>query len=197
MTAQMLHCVLLAALPVMSLFAPGKAAAANSPSAAAGGGTVRIPFVQLTAPVPAAWAAEPPANSMRVAQLRVPGVPGSGDAELVVFYFGQGQGGSVRANITRWQSQFSSPNGKPVKPTIEQFKADGMAVTIVELTGSYARGVGMGPAGAVRPEHTLLSAVVETPRGNVTIQLHGPRPTVGANRDAFLAMVHGVKQDFH
>jgi hypothetical protein len=130
---------------------------------------------------------------MRLAQFRVPSTSGSDEAEAVVFYFGQGQGGSVDANIARWQSQFSSPDGKPVTPTIQRFKVGDMPVTVAEFTGSYARSVGMGGGGSAKPDQTLLSAIVETPKGSLWIQLHGPRATVRANREAFLAMVRGLK----
>ena len=68
-----------------------------------------------------------------------------------------------------------------------------MPVTTVELTGSYARGAGMGPQGAARPDQTLLVAIVETSKGNLSFQLHGVSATVGANREAFLTMVRGIK----
>jgi hypothetical protein len=130
---------------------------------------------------------------MRLAQFQVPGRSGQGDAEVIFFYFGQGQGGSVEANTARWQSQFTSPDGKPVKANVGHLKVGGMPVTTVELTGTYARGMGMGPAGAPQPDQTLLVAVLETAQGNLHIQLHGPRATVAANREAFLAMVRGIK----
>ena len=66
-------------------------------------------------------------------------------------------------------------------------------MTTVELTESYARGVGMGPQGAARPDQTLLVAIVETSKGNPTFQLHGASATVGVNREAFLTMVRGIK----
>ena len=62
---------------------------------------------QLVWTVPDSWTSEPPANAMRRAQYRVPG-PG-GDAELVVFYFGPGEGGDPRANAERWAGQFVQP----------------------------------------------------------------------------------------
>jgi hypothetical protein len=51
----------------------------------------------------------------------------------------------------------------------------------------------MGGGGSAKPDQTLLSAIVETPKGSLWIQLHGPRATVRANREAFLAMVRGLK----
>jgi hypothetical protein len=87
----------------------------------------------------------------------------------------------VEANIARWQSQFTSPDGQPVKPILQHLTVSGMPVTTVELTGSYARSVGMGPQSAPRPDQTLLVALVET--GNLRSFWIGV--TVRANRDAF------------
>jgi hypothetical protein len=114
-------------------------------------------------------------------------------AELVVFYFGAGEGGSTGANITRWQSQFSGPAGKPVQPTVQQLEVNGMPATIAELSGTYVRSLGMGSPAPSTPGQTLLAAVVETPRRNLTFELHGPRATVAANRASFLAMVRGIQ----
>ncbi len=145
-----------------------------------------------TAPVPASWQAQPPSSQYRLAQYRVPG--GAGDAEVVVFYFGKGQGGSVAANVARWSSQFTSADGRPVTPTTQMLSIGDVPVTVVELHGTYARGVGVGPQGQGRPGQTLLVAVVETPDGNITIQLHGPQATVAANRRHFDAMVRGFRK---
>ena len=176
--------------------APGRdisfAATSQTPGALSRTNVVSLPPLRLKAPVPASWVSQPPASSMRLAQFRVPGQTGQEDAEVIFFYFGKGQGGSIEANIARWQSQFTSPDGKPVKATVQHHKVSGMPVTTVEFTGSYARGMGMGPAGAPTPDQMLLVAIVETPQGNLTIQLHGPRATGAANRDAFLAMVRGI-----
>jgi hypothetical protein len=49
----------------------------------------------------------------------------------------------------------------------------------------------MGPVGAPKPDQTLLAAVIETPEGNVIVQLHGDRATVAAHRSGFEALVSG------
>ena len=167
--------------------------AASPEMGSAPANVVSVHLLDLTAPVPATWVRQPPATSMRLLQFRVPGGAGSGDAEFVVFYFGVGQGGSVEANITRWQSQFTSPDGKPVQAVVQHLTVTGMPVTTVELSGTYARGVGMGPVGAPTPDQTLLVAIVETPRGNLTLQLHGTRATVESNQEAFWSLVRGIK----
>ena len=146
----------------------------------------------FTAPVPATWQAQPPASNFRLAQYRVPGT--AGDAECVVFHFGKGQGGSVAANIERWRSQFIGADGKSVTPKTQALTVNGLPVTTVEFTGTYARGVGTGPQGEAKPNQTLLVAVIETEQGNVTVQLHGPRDTVAAQRKGFDTLVRGFRK---
>lgn len=155
------------------------------------GKTASFTILEYSAPIPSAWESQPPASSYRKAQYRVPGDKKLGDGEMVVFYFGQGQGGTIDANVARWVSQFSTPDGKPVEPKMKKLTSNGIPVTIVELTGSYSRGVGMGPQGSANPDQTLLVAIFETPHGNVTIQLHGHKSLIAANRAAFDAMVKG------
>ena len=159
---------------------------------AGAGAAGRVGVLRYSVPVPAHWQAQAPASSFRLAQFRVPGAPGGSDAEAVVFHFGAGQGGSAAANIARWTSQFTGSDGKPVSPRRETFSVDALSVTLVELSGTYARGMG-GMGGAPKPDQMLLAAVVEAPEGNVIFQLHGDGTTVAANRRAFLEMVKGWK----
>ena len=182
------------ALPLIAALALTAAVPVRAQAPAAAQAPGSLVFKDYRAPVPTAWQSQPPSSSMRVAQYRVPAAPGSGDGEAVVFYFGKGQGGTVEANIERWTSQFSNPDGRPVIPRVQKLTANGLAVTIVELNGSYARGVGTGPQGEAKPNQTLLAAVVETPEGNVTIQLYGSKETVAAQRKGFDAMVRGFKK---
>lgn len=154
--------------------------------------TMQLGSTGHTVSPPAAWRQTPPTSQFRLAQWLVPGK--GGDAEAVVFYFGPGQGGSVQANIERWASQFTAADGKPVTPKIERGKVGALPLTTVELQGNYARNIGTGmQGGQQRPEQMLISSVVESPRGNVTFQLYGPRATVEANRAAFMAMVKAMK----
>jgi hypothetical protein len=143
--------------------------------------------IGYTARVPDSWRAEPPSSSFRLAQFALPG--STGDADCIFFYFGPGQGGSVDANIERWQSQFRSADGGPVQPTLERITVSKLPVTLVELAGNYSRGIGMGPAGEASPDQIMRVAIIETPQGNLIIQLYGPRDAVGAQRAAFDAMV--------
>jgi len=153
----------------------------------------RITLLDWTVPVAEGWVQRPATSTMRLAEFQVPGRPADGNAEVVVYYFGQGGGGSIDDNIERWVSQFSMPDGKAVQPVVTRAEAAGMPLTTVELRGTYARGVGMGPQGAALVNHTLLVCIVETPKGNLTFQLWGPRNTVATHRQGLEAMVQGIK----
>jgi len=149
-------------------------------------------FHEHTAPVPGDWQERPPGSRYRVAEYAVPGAAANTEAECIVYFFGPGQGGTVDANVARWSSQFTDATGRPVVPARSAFAVDGMRVTLAEFTGSYARGVGSGPQGAFLPGQTLVAAIVETSRGNLIFQLHGPTATVAAQRPALLGLIRAL-----
>lgn len=146
----------------------------------------RLVIQGFASPLPPSWTAVQPSSSMRVAQFVLPAAAGAEAGELAAFFFPTGQGGSHDANIERWTSQFVSADGKPVAPKISASKNGEIAVTLVELQGTYARGVGMGPAGDAKPNQTLLVALVETSVGRITLQTYGPSKTIAAQRDNFV-----------
>ena len=114
---------------------------------------------------------------------------------MVLFYFGQGQGGSVSDNMARWQSQFSSADGSPVTPVVEVLVVDGMPLTVAEFSGSYARSMGIGQSGHALLGQALVAATMETPRGNVYVQLHGPAGTVAARAIRLSSTASALRND--
>jgi len=141
---------------------------------------------------PATWIEHPPQGRMRAANYTVPGRDGNEAAHIVVFYFGQGQGGSIDANIDRWQSQFEpDENNDLVEPQISRFEAGGMAVTLVELAGSWMK---MGSTWYT-PDQLFITAIVESPRGNVFIRFAGQTATVEGARPQFVKMVRSLHPD--
>ncbi len=130
---------------------------------------------------------------MRLTTYRVP--PAAGDqegGECGVYYFGQGQGGSVEANIDRWIGQFQQAGGKSSKDVakVEKRTVHGLKVTSVDVSGTYT---GMGgpnaPQGSPKPDYRLLGAVVEGPQGSVFFKFAGPAKTVAQNQGAFEKML--------
>ncbi len=149
-------------------------------------------FLGFEGPKPAVWIEHPSSSKMRVANFTVPGRDGHDAAHIVVFHFGKDQGGTVNANITRWQGQFRpDDNGNPLQPTIERFEVSGMPVTLVEFQGDWMK---MGAAWYTNDQH-FITAIVESPVGMIFIRFSGHAATVAANRDDFLTMVRGLKQE--
>jgi hypothetical protein len=145
--------------------------------------------------VPATWVARKPGSSMRLAEYVVPRQAGGADsAEVIVYFFGQSQGGNVKANIDRWRAQFSMPDGSPVPERIVRDSTATFPITIAEFRGTYARGIGAGSSPEdAKPNQGLLAAIAETPRGTMFIQLFGPVARVSAERETFMKFVRGLK----
>ncbi len=158
-------------------------------AAAAQDGRPRLEVLGYSGPVPASWQREQPSSSMRLAQFRLPGEP---EAHLVVYFFGAGQGGTVEMNVARWSAQFSGPGGAAVTPEVHVRRDADPRVTLVRLAGDYRRGVGAASGAASLPDHVLLAAIIETPRGTAFVQLYGPRATVQRHDEAFGAFLDGL-----
>lgn len=117
---------------------------------------------------------------MRAAQYSV------GDAECVVYFFGPGQGGSVEANITRWSGQFAAPEGKPAAATVTKSTVHGLAVTRMDISGTYTATGGAAMASQTpKVGNRMLAAIVEGPGGNLFIRFSGSAKTVAAQVAGF------------
>jgi hypothetical protein len=158
---------------------------------AAGDSTITLLGYHTKAP--AGWSVRPPASSSRLAQFVVQGADAASDAEVVVFFFGTSQGGNVEANLGRWRSQFSTPDGSAVPETVTRDSSGTFPVTTAEFRGTYRRGVGAGSADSVRTGQTLIAAIVETPRGTLFIQMFGPSATVAVHRAEYARFVKELK----
>jgi hypothetical protein len=147
--------------------------------------------------MPAGWTSRPPASSMRVAEFSLPKVAGDAeDAALAVFYFG-GQGGSVQANLDRWIGQMTQPDGrasKDVAVTSTLKTTSGLAVTLVDVSGTYVAEVSPGSAERYnKPGFRLRAAVVETPSGPYFVKLTGPAKTLAKWDESFLAFLKSLR----
>lgn len=124
---------------------------------------------------------------MRAATYTVPKVAGDpDDAECVVYFFGQGGGGSVEANMERWKGQILKADGKPADAQIAKRTIHGLPVTIIDSTGTYT-GMGGPLAGGetVKPQYRIIGAVIENPGGNIFLKFTGPAKTVTQNKAKF------------
>lgn len=106
------------------------------------------------------------------------------DVELVIFFFGAGQGGGTQANIDRWIGQFE---GTPETKT-EEKNMGGKKVTLLTARGTYLESMG-GPFSGnktPKPDYTMLAAILPSEQGDVFLKLTGPTKSVEAMGDAFL-----------
>jgi hypothetical protein len=150
----------------------------------------------LTFTAPPAWKAVATTSSMRVAQFVLPRAAGdAADGELIVYYFG-GSGGSVDANVERWVGQMQQPDGRPSKAVARRATRtiNGLAVTLVDVAGTYVAEVAPGSAARHNsPNFRLRAAVVETARGPYFIKLTGPAKTIAVHDAAFEQFLSSVK----
>jgi hypothetical protein len=151
----------------------------------------------LTWTAPREWEAQG-AKAMRVATYRIPAAKGDAEpGELAIFYFGQGQGGGVDANVKRWVGQFQKPDGAPIAEKEAKTKKDtinGLPVTTVDVKGTYAGGGPMMGPSTPKPGYRLLGAIVEGPEGAIFFKLTGPEKTVAAADKSFRKMLDSVKK---
>ena len=165
-----------------------------SPLAAANRQQATVKLLDYSATVPKAWASRTPASSMRLAEYTVAGATGTVGAEVIIYFFGPGQGGPVDANLSRWKAQFTNPDGGAVVERVSHEKSGAFPLTIAEYHGTYARGIGAGSAPeAARPNHELIAVVAETPKGTLFFQLFGPAAAVDAQRATYLEFVRSMK----
>jgi hypothetical protein len=145
---------------------------------------------------PAGWTVEG-ARPMRAATYSV--APSAGDAasaECGVYFFGEGQGGSVDANVERWKGQFRDGNDQPAAAKIGTRTSHGLTITTIDVSGIYS-GMG-GPMvrdHTAAPAYRLLGAIVEAPGGKVFVKFTGPAKTIAANHAKFEQLIASFQPD--
>ncbi len=133
-------------------------------------------------------------SSMRVATYRTPAAPGDKEGgEVAVFYFGEGQGGGVDANVDRWFAQMT-PEAGSKKPTRSKRTVGDIPVTICAAEGTYTGGMGMGTTSGPQKGYALEGVIAEGPNGSVFLKLTGPKKTVEKEKASFDALVKSLKK---
>jgi hypothetical protein len=154
--------------------------------------TVAAQKSELKFRVPPGWVEEERTSSMRVAQYKLARAAGdTEDAILVLYYFGQSQGGSTAANVERWISQMKQADASAAKdPKQEGFETNGLKVTTVDVSGTYVAETSPGSGTFYnKPSYRLRAAVIETPHGSYYVKLVGPEKTVTHWNDSFVSYI--------
>ncbi len=156
-----------------------------------------LPTGEVTYTVPSGWIAQQPSSQMRKAEFRWPGVDGTEDAELAVFFF-PGMGGSVQANLERWYNQFKQPDGSPShdRAHTQKINVNDIPVTVTHVTGTYLKpqspGMMSGPVDE-KPDYAMLAAIVETAGGPWFFKATGPEATITHWRPSFDEFVKSLR----
>jgi hypothetical protein len=103
------------------------------------------------------------------------------DAECIVYFFGEGQGGSIEANLDRWQGQFSQ-KGKVTKRSV-----NGVAMTAIDLAGTYTEGP--------HANYRMVATVAEGPKGNLFIRFIGPQKTVTSEMPKYEQLISTFQRE--
>lgn len=140
---------------------------------------------------------EPASSGMRVAQYRLSRAEGDGeDASLVIYYFGQGQGGSAQANLDRWIGQMEQPDGSPSRDRArtEKITVNGLEITLLDVGGTYTaeRSPGSGTR-QNKANYRLRAAVIDTAKGPYFVKLVGPEKTVNHHNQAFQTFIRSFE----
>jgi hypothetical protein len=164
------------------------------------GGDTQAPTATrgLTFDAPGNWTEEQPSSAFRTAQFGLPRVEGDAeDGELVVYFFGPGQGGPVQQNLDRWRGQFKTPDGGPVPDEdveVQTFQVGAGPVTVLEVEGRYeASMMPGGPVAETKDDYRMIAAIIEAGGNKWFVKALGPDATMRAHRDEILSFVRSAK----
>lgn len=138
----------------------------------------------LTFDVAKGWTAKAEARAMSAGGLTYKTAELKAGLDADFYHFGEGQGGSVEANIARWKGQFEG--GKPKE--VETSKLADEKIEFLHLEGTFMSG---SPFGKKEPnkDHAMLGAILEHEGGTVFVKLTGPKEDVAKAVAAFKALI--------
>ena len=113
-----------------------------------------------------------------------------GDAELVIFFFGEGSGGSKDDNIKRWKDTFVPPQGKSIDDAskVETFKVGKADVTYLDIQGTFlSKNPPFDPNAKTerKADYRRFGIFFACDGGPYFITLTGPAKTLEQNKKAF------------
>lgn len=156
-------------------------------------GTV-VTLGALKSTAPADWKAESipeQSQKFRKYQFRIPKVQGDAhDAELIVYFFGQGGGGSVEDNIRRWKGMFLPPEGKTIDDVakVTKMKVGDVDVTYFDVQGTYKhkdRPFDPNAKEERRPDYRMVSVIFASKDGPFFLRFIGPAKMIGQHKKGF------------
>lgn len=154
----------------------------------------------LKSKAPASWKAQKAENKFRKYQFTIPKAEGDkDDAELVIFFFGKGSGGTVKDNVSRWKGMFTAPEGKTLDEVskLTTFKiAKDVEVSYFDVSGTYKfKNPPFDPKAKEerRENYRLIGVIIDNDEGPFFIRMTGPAKTMAKNKEAFDSWIKAFK----
>lgn len=175
----------------------GLVVGSSNADAAARSRESRVRLGAYASTAPRAWREVPRPRPPRLRHFVLPRAPGdSRDGDLIIFHFGPGGGGTVDANLARWETLMESPSGSAPKARVTRWGKRGFRVTTLELQGTYLyrhRPLDL----SLRPQryrkHRLIGVVFECIDGPYFIRVVGPRNTIAKHQRRMQAWLRGFR----
>ena len=189
--------LLAAAVGTIGLWSVDRGAGQEKSSEKGKGPLVKLDGVESR--TPADSYEEKPTSNMRLYQFRLSPIEDDKDnAEVVIFYFGEGQGGSVADNVKRWKSSFVPPEGKTIEDVskVQKMKVGEIPVTTLDVHGTYSFKFPPFSPNAkttLRPNYRLVGVIFEGKKGPYFIRMVGPEQTVAYYKKGFDEWLKGFK----
>ncbi len=145
---------------------------------------------------PATWKMQKPASKLRAYQFQLPRAKGdTQDAELAVFFFGPGGGGSVADNIKRWKGLFQPPKDKSIDDVsrVDTYKFGNVEITYLDIHGTYMFRPPFDPNAKAKPMAGFrrFGVIFESDNGPYFLTVTGPANTLAKHKEDFDAWLYG------
>jgi hypothetical protein len=158
-----------------------------------------VKLANLKSTTPKNWKAEKINNKLRLHQFAVPKAADDGaDGEVVIFFFGEGSGGTVDENVKRWKKMFEAPEGKTIDEAakVETFKVGKSSITYLDVAGTYlSKKAPLDPNSKVErlANYRMLSIYFDCEGGPYFLRMTGPAKTVEQSKKGFDEWVKNFK----
>ena len=180
--------------PIVSVAVIVSGLAGNDAFGQAKASSMELAGGKLALKAPAGWAAKQPQSSIIEYEYAIPAAKGDSiDGRLIVM----AAGGGVDANIERWYTQFSQPDGGSTRDRakVKKLSVAGEEVHLVDLSGTYKDQRGPAAPAVERPKYRMLAAIIATKgAGNYFIKFYGPERTIAEQESAFVKMIESLER---
>lgn len=146
---------------------------------------VEIGPMMLTAPQE--WVRRQPSSQFLITEFTLPKPDdGTDDGRLTV----STAGGTIEDNLARWRGQFG---GQPETQSQETLDVGGVAITLVDYSGTFTDSLGMFAPGPQRPDYRMIGAVIPLGGQLFFVKGYGPAKTIEANAARIHAFLESLK----